>query len=78
LFAKGRDFVGAAVDMIAVNDRINNEFYTCPVYNYMIRNGARIGVYEVPMQAMHGLGTPEDIEVYLGEHDLGVSADAPN
>ncbi|NGM50243.1 NTP transferase domain-containing protein [Caulobacter sp. 602-2] len=64
-FARGRDFVKAAVDMIARNDRVNNEFYVCPVYNYAIRNGARIGVYEVPAAAMHGIGTPADLDAYL-------------
>ena len=65
LFMDGTEFVRAAVDMIAHNDRVNNEFYTCPIYNYMIRNGAKIGVYEVPHAAMSGLGTPEDLENYL-------------
>jgi NDP-sugar pyrophosphorylase family protein len=65
LFARGSDFVRAAVDMIAANDRVNNEFYTCPVYNYMIKNGARIGIYKVAASAMHGLGTPEDLNEYL-------------
>jgi NDP-sugar pyrophosphorylase family protein len=65
LFARGSDFVRAAVDMIAANDRINGEFYTCPVYNYLIKNGARIGVYHVQAGAMHGLGTPEDLNAYL-------------
>lgn len=65
LFMNGSDFVRAAADMIANNDRVNNEFYTCPVYNYMIRNGAKIGVYEVPATAMSGLGTPEDLNDYL-------------
>ncbi|MNE15375.1 hypothetical protein D3C80_1082820 [compost metagenome] len=65
LFARGDEFVSAAIDMIANNDRVNGEFYTCPVYNYMIRNGARIGVYEVPASAMHGLGTPADLATYL-------------
>lgn len=68
LFRRGSDFVSAAVDMIARNDRVNNEFYTCPVYNYMIRNGARIGVYEVSPEAMSGLGTPADLESYLQAH----------
>jgi len=68
LFRRGSDFVDAAVDMIARNDRVNNEFYTCPVYNYMIRNGARIGVYEVPANAMSGLGTPPDLEAFLERH----------
>jgi NDP-sugar pyrophosphorylase family protein len=64
-FARGRDFVQGALDMIVRNDRVNNEFYTCPVYNYLIRNGAKIGVFEVPSNAMHGLGTPADLRAYL-------------
>lgn len=65
LFRRGSEFVAAAVDMIARNERVNNEFYTCPVYNYMIKAGLRIGVYEIPPSAMHGLGTPEDLEAFL-------------
>lgn len=78
LFSRGHDFVSAAVDMIACNDRVNNEFYTCPVYNYMIKNGAKIGVYEIPMAAMHGLGTPEDLKTYLARRGAASSADAPD
>ena len=70
-FASGSNFVGDAIDMIARNDRVNNEFYTCPIYNYAIRRGARIGVYMMPSDAMHGLGTPEDLQRYLSRaHDL--------
>jgi NDP-sugar pyrophosphorylase family protein len=65
LFRRGSDFVRAAVDMIARNDRVNNEFYTCPVYNYMVMRGLRIGICEIPATAMHGLGTPEDLDAYL-------------
>jgi hypothetical protein len=64
--------------MIVANDRVNNEFYTCPVYNYMIRNGARIGVFEVPMQAMAGLGTPEDLNEYLALRGAPASSDRPD
>lgn len=78
LFARGRDFVGAAVDMIAINERVNGEFYTCPVYNFMIANGARIGVYEVPADAMHGLGTPADLRHYLSQKGRRPSEDAPD
>ena len=66
LFARGSDYVRSAIDMIARNDRVRGEFYTCPVYNYAIASGLRIGVYEVPSEAMHGMGTPEDLERYLG------------
>ena len=51
--------------MIAKNDRVNGEFYTCPVYNYMIRKGYKIGVFEVAEKNMHGLGTPQDYENYI-------------
>jgi NDP-sugar pyrophosphorylase family protein len=63
-FSKGRYFVDAAVDMIVHNERVNNEFYTCPVYNWAIRNNLRIGIYDIPPSAMHGLGTPEDLELF--------------
>lgn len=78
LFTKGSEFVSAAVDMIAENDRVNGEFYTCPVYNYMIRNGARIGVYEVPMDAMSGLGTPDDLTDFLAARGADASQDVPD
>lgn len=65
LFSKGKYFVDAAVDMIIRNDRVNNEFYTCPVYNYAINLNKRIGVYLIEESSMHGLGTPKDLNTYL-------------
>lgn len=70
LFMRGRTFLDAAIDMIARNERVNGEFYVGPVYNDAIAAGARIGLYEVPAGAMHGLGTPEDLDLYL-EHVAG-------
>ncbi|EDP4729891.1 glycosyltransferase family 2 protein [Campylobacter jejuni] len=63
-FNKGKIFVESAIDMIIENDRVNNEFYTCPVYNYAIKNGAKIGMYNIDFSKMHGIGTPEDLEKY--------------
>lgn len=65
LYAKGKDFVNASVDMIIENDRVNNEFYTCPTYNYVIKEGSKIGVYNIKFEQMHGIGTPEDLNIYL-------------
>ena len=67
----------SALDMIVANDRVNGEFYTCPVYNYMIQNGARIGIYEVPMNAMSGLGTPSDLNQFLQKCGAAPSLDSP-
>ena len=65
LFSKGSVFVDAAIDMIVRNERVSNEFYTCPVYNYAIKNGYRFGVYNISESGMHGLGTPEDLVAYM-------------
>ncbi|WP_191218678.1 glycosyltransferase family 2 protein [Agrobacterium salinitolerans] len=78
LFRRGSDFVRAAVDMIANNDRVNNEFYTCPVYNYLIKDGAKIGVYEVRRDNMYGLGTPSDLSKYLRDVHAAPSSDRPD
>jgi dTDP-glucose pyrophosphorylase len=73
LFSKGAEFINAAVDMIVNNDRVSNEFYTCPVYNYSIKNGGRIGIYNILPEQMHGLGTPEDLEKYLAINETANS-----
>jgi dTDP-glucose pyrophosphorylase len=65
LYSKGRDFVNASIDMIIENDRVNNEFYTCPTYNYAIKEGSKIGIYNIEFEHMHGIGTPEDLNLYL-------------
>ena len=65
LFSAGSYFVNAALDMIINNDRVNNEFYTCPVYNYAIAENKKIGIYTIPTSAMHGIGTPEDLNSYI-------------
>lgn len=65
LFNNGSEFVNSAIDMIIQNDRVNNEFYTCPVYNYLIKDGSKIGIYDIEFSGMHGIGTPEDLEAYL-------------
>lgn len=65
LFKRGADFVDATIEMILRQDRINNEYYTCPTYNYLIARALKIGVYNISANATHGIGTPEDLEKYL-------------
>ena len=62
-FKKGSDFIKNAEEMIAAEDRVNNEFYLCPVYNYVIKNGGIVRISEI--EEMWGLGTPEDLDTYL-------------
>ena len=67
LFSKGSIFVNSAIDMIVRNDRVNNEFYTCPVYNYAINDGHKFGIFNIEFKDMHGLGTPDDLNKYLSK-----------
>jgi dTDP-glucose pyrophosphorylase len=64
-FEKGSIFVHSAMDMILSKDRVNGEFYACPVYNYGIAQGHKFGIYEIPQHQMHGTGTPEDLDEYV-------------
>lgn len=64
-FERGRDFVEGALDMIASNDTTNNEFYVVPIYNYLLKQGRKFGIYPIEERVMHGLGTPEDLDAYL-------------
>ena len=64
-YRQGRHFVDAAIDMLIAQDRVNNEYYTCPTYNYAIKSGLRIGIYNIAAEQMHGVGTPNDLNAYL-------------
>lgn len=64
-FNRGNIFVNSAINMIIENDRVNGEFYTCPVYNYAIKDKAKIGIYNIDYRQMHGIGTPEDLQKYI-------------
>jgi UDP-N-acetylglucosamine diphosphorylase / glucose-1-phosphate thymidylyltransferase / UDP-N-acetylgalactosamine diphosphorylase / glucosamine-1-phosphate N-acetyltransferase / galactosamine-1-phosphate N-acetyltransferase len=64
-YKQGFEFVNAAIDMFIARDQVNNEYYTCPTYNYAIKSGKKIGIYNIPTDSMHGIGTPEDLSEYL-------------
>lgn len=64
-YAHGRDFFEAASRMISKDIRVKGEFYVCPVYNELILDGKQIGVYPVTDGSFHGLGTPEDLSLFL-------------
>lgn len=66
-FARGRDFVAAAEEMIRKDLRVNGEFYVAPTYNELIARGARITVVRTGREydGMHGLGTPQDLAHFM-------------
>lgn len=66
-FKHGYDFVKAAETMIDLDLRTNGEFYVAPVYNQLIKNNRRIGIYNIGTETsgMYGLGTPQDLNYFL-------------
>ena len=64
-FAKGGFFVKNAIDMIIRNERVKNEFYVAPVYNFGIQEGLKFGIFNININQMHGIGTPTDLNVYI-------------
>lgn len=70
-FSKGKHFVDAAIDMIIRNDRVNNEFYVAPVYNYLIPRTKKIGVFMINHEQAHDLGTQKKLNKYLNSSESG-------
>jgi HAD superfamily hydrolase (TIGR01509 family) len=64
---RGSDYVKYAEQMIENNDRTFGEFYTCPTFNYAIRDNKKIKTFDVPV--MWGLGTPTDLEYFLQNYN---------
>ena len=66
-FYRGKDLIHSAKQMIRDNIRVNGEFYTCPAYNYLIKEGKNIGIYPIGEEynGMYGLGIPKDLEFFL-------------
>ncbi len=66
-YQRGSDFVIAAEKMIAKNLRVNNEFYVAPAYNEMLEDRKSIKYFNIGSlgKGMYGLGTPEDLKIYL-------------
>ncbi len=62
-YKTGRMFVQYAEEMISKNIRTRGEFYICPMYNLMIRDGAKIAIEQV--KKMHVLGTPPELEFFV-------------
>ena len=63
---RGSDFVKSATEMMHANDRSKNgEFYIGPSYNYMIKNGLRVGIFHIASEMHHAVGDPEDLLKFL-------------
>jgi beta-phosphoglucomutase-like phosphatase (HAD superfamily) len=63
---KGSDYVKYAEQMILYNDRVNNEFYVCPVYNYAIKDNKKIRI--INCDKFWGIGVPNDYMYFIDNY----------
>lgn len=66
-YTKGKYFIESAINMIVKQDKVKNEYYTCPTYNYLVKENLKIGIYNVDYSQMHSLGTPSELNYFLGK-----------
>ena len=64
-FRRARDLFEGAEKMIVKGLSTSGQFFVCPVFNELILAGKNITTSHVPEGAMHSLGTPEDVELFL-------------
>jgi dTDP-glucose pyrophosphorylase len=71
-FRTGKSFCNAAKKMIANNFRVNGEFYVAPIYNELIAENKKIGIYNIGEESngMYGLGIPADLEKFISSSVL--------
>ena len=62
----GRNFIKYAETMIRNNDRVKNEFYVGPVYNYAIQDNNNIRILDC--KKMWGLGVPNDLKKFIQDY----------
>jgi len=62
---KGLDFIDSTKEMMESNDRVNNEYYIAPTYNYMIKDRKKIGFYHIPNEQHNAVGVPHDLKMFL-------------
>jgi UDP-N-acetylglucosamine diphosphorylase / glucose-1-phosphate thymidylyltransferase / UDP-N-acetylgalactosamine diphosphorylase / glucosamine-1-phosphate N-acetyltransferase / galactosamine-1-phosphate N-acetyltransferase len=65
-------FLESFLEMEIAQDRVNNEFYVAPTYNYLVKQGCKIEAFHIGdvEHSVHGLGTPEDLEIFCAQDFL--------
>ena len=54
--------------MMKANVKVNNEFYISETFNFMIKDGYKVGAYKIKNEEHCPIGVPEDLERYINEN----------
>ncbi len=63
-FARGRDFVDCAMDMIRKDAHISGAFFVCPTLNEMVLRGRRVGIHTTTRERYMSLHDPQALSVF--------------
>jgi NDP-sugar pyrophosphorylase family protein len=61
-FARGRDFVQAAQDMIRKDANVGGLYYICPTLNEFVLRGQKIGTHHIDLKQYHPLKTERHLQ----------------
>lgn len=71
-FSKAEYFLEAVEKVLAKNEMSGaagqKEFFVAPLYNYLIQKNRKIKA--IPIPQVWGLGTPNDLEIFLNNHQF--------
>jgi dTDP-glucose pyrophosphorylase len=73
---KSGDLLFKSIDrMLEEKNKVNNEYYIAPLYNYLIENGHEVSTFHTGIvnEVMFGLGTPVDFEKFI-RHPISKNA----
>ena len=73
-YKSGKMFVEYAKRLIEEDIRVKNEFYICPMFNFLIEEGLKVGIEQT--EKMHVLGTPAELEFFV-DHVVAKFGDKP-
>ena len=76
-FANCKIFKDGYRKMREKNLRVNGEFYVAPIYNELLNIKKNIRIWEIEEEEMHGIGTPDDLEMYFNQKGGYVSKSGP-
>ncbi len=64
-FARAKDFETAYQEHFSKPENlVRGEKYVAPLYNHLIGNQAKISITDIPVEAVHVLGTPAELETF--------------
>lgn len=66
-FDSSKTFMAGYAEMVALDEKVNDEFYVAPIYNRLIASGLSVSAHDLgPVsEVMFGLGIPSDYEDFL-------------